>query len=252
MEAVARIAAILRYLGSNGSRGARLSDIADAVLLARSTTHRILKSLEEERLVQRHPGTGQYQLGDDVALLGHAVTANALQLTNVAEPVVQHLADITGDTTYLSVRSGMESVCVLRCFGPFPIKTLTIDTGSRRPLGVGAGGLAFMAALSKSEINRVMAHILPNLERFPGFAAPLIPQLISATQARGYSYSDGQIAAGVRGIGIAILNSAHEPVGALSLAAISKRIEGKRLDTLLRNLFEQKVNLERAVRNAGY
>lgn len=252
MEAVARVAAVLRFLASSGNRGARLSDIADATILAKSTTHRIVQSLLDERLVRRHPRTGLYQLGDDIALLGHSVTTNALEITRIAHPIVQRCADLSGDTAYLSVRSGMESVCVDRCFGPFPIKTLTIDTGSRRPLGVGAGGLALLSAMPDKEVNRIMAHILPNLASFPGFAAPVIPKLIAETRARGFSYSDGQIATGVRGMGVAVLNSAHEPVGALSVASISKRMAGKRVDRVVQILFDQKAQLERLVRNAGF
>lgn len=252
MEAVARIAAILRFLASSGSRGARLSDIAESTFLAKSTTHRLVQSLLDERLVKRHPRTGYYQLGDDIALLGHSVSANALEIHKIASPIVQTIADLTGDTAYLSVRSGMESVCVERCFGPFPIKTLTIDTGSRRPLGVGAGGLAILSAMTDQEINRIMAEILPSLDQFPGFAAPVIPKLVAETRKRGYSFSDGQIAAGVRGLGVAVLNSAREPAGALSIASISSRIAGKRVDRLLQILFEQKAQLERLVRNAGF
>lgn len=252
MEAVARIAAVLRYLSSSGNRGARLSEIAEATFLAKSTTHRVIQSLLDERLVKRHPRSGFYQLGDDIALLGHSVSANGLAIQKIASPIVQTIADLTGDTAYLSVRSGMEAVCVERCFGPFPIKTLTIDTGSRRPLGVGAGGLAILAALSDREVHRIMAEILPSLDHFPGFAAPIIPKLIAETRKRGYSFSDGQIAAGVRGVGVAVLNSAREPVGALSVASISRRIAGNRVDRVLQILFDQKANLERLVRNAGF
>ena len=45
---------------------------------------------------------------------------------------------------------------------------------------------------------------------------------------------------------------AREPVGALSIASISSRIAGKRVDRLLQILFEQKASLERLVRNAGF
>ena len=61
---------------------------------------------------------------------------------------MRRLAERTQDTVFLSARDRDEAVCLERVIGDYPIKTLTLSIGDRRPLGVGAGSLALLSALS--------------------------------------------------------------------------------------------------------
>ena len=66
------------------------------------------------------------------------------------------IAEATGDTVFLTQRSGLDAVCVDRQEGTFPIKTFTLEIGMRRPLGVGTGSLAILSALSEEEIQAIV------------------------------------------------------------------------------------------------
>ena len=48
------------------------------------------------------------------------------------------------------------SICSARALGDYPIKALTLDVGIRRPLGVGAGGLAILCALPEAEADEII------------------------------------------------------------------------------------------------
>ena len=40
--------------------------------------------------------------------------------------------------------SGADAVCIDRRLGSYPVKTLTVEVGTKRPLGIGAGSLAIL------------------------------------------------------------------------------------------------------------
>ena len=79
---------------------------------------------------------------------------SALQqdVSGTARPSLQRLAQKTGDTAFASILEGTAAICVAREVGDFPIRTLTLSVGDRRPLGVGAGSLALLASLSDDAI----------------------------------------------------------------------------------------------------
>ena len=73
-------------------------------------------------------------------------------LREICHPALARIADATGDTVFLTQRSGLDAVCLDRREGTFPIKTFTLEVGMRRPLGVGTGSLAILSALPEEDI----------------------------------------------------------------------------------------------------
>ena len=69
-QAIRRAAAMLRTIAKTGPQGAAASDVAHAQGLARSTTHRILKCLIDEGLLEHDDGGRRYRLGPLVHELG--------------------------------------------------------------------------------------------------------------------------------------------------------------------------------------
>ena len=57
---------------------------------------------------------------------------------------------------FLTVRSGFDAVCVDRKQGSFPVQILTVEAGSRRPLGTAAGNLALLFPLPQEEVSRIV------------------------------------------------------------------------------------------------
>ncbi len=116
--------------------------------LDKSTAHRLLQRLVDERLLVRDDDHHGYRLGPLLYELGLAALP-ANNLREVAKPALELLAKSTGDMAFLVGRSGYESVCLDRIEGNFAIQTMTQGIGDRHPLGIGAGGLAILAALAE-------------------------------------------------------------------------------------------------------
>ena len=237
---------ILRLLGAAADHGLRLVDVQNGARLARPTAHRILAALGRHGLVVQDWESKRYRLGRELAILGLSVPSQSyLLLRDISQAEIQELAEETGDTAFLMVRSGCDTVCIDRKLGPYPIKTLTVDIGTRRPLGVGASGIAILASLDEGQAENVYAAIRGRLTEYPNSTERSIRSAVRAARERGYAFSDGFVLSGVRGLGVVINDPHRAPVAALSVAAVRDRITPARLDTLVSALNKRKRTIER-------
>ena len=61
------------------------------------------------------------------------------------------------DTSFVSVKRGNYAICLHREEGTYPVRTHALQAGNQHPLGIGAGSLAMLSALSDDEVERVLA-----------------------------------------------------------------------------------------------
>lgn len=216
-QAIRRAASILRQIAKNPQDGATLREISEAVRLSRSTTHRILKCLVSERLVAQSEDAKRYAIGDLAAELGLAVK-DRKDVILTWRPTIESLARDTGATIYLMGRSGDESVCLDKAEGSSVIRVLPVEVGQRRPLGVGAGATAILAAMPESECEAAIAAIEPHLHRYARITADDVRRATREARATGFAESWGNVVDGVYGIGISVSSSKGSML-ALSIAA---------------------------------
>jgi DNA-binding IclR family transcriptional regulator len=158
-----------------------------------------------------------------------------------------HLAEQTQDTIYASVREGPAAVCVAKEIGAFPIRTLSLDVGHLRPLGVGSGSLALFAFLPDNEIAATIERNAAWLARYRGHSRKELLAKVQDTRRRGFSFVEGKIVPGMNAMGVPILGSDGRPVAALSLAAITDRVSGSRVGELARMLAREAAELAKAM-----
>ncbi|WAI81198.1 MULTISPECIES: IclR family transcriptional regulator [Achromobacter] len=226
-QSIFRVLRLLKYVGAAPARGVGLSDVVRDLGLTPPTAHRMLSALLQEGFLSLNAKLKTYSLGRESYILGLAAESRH-GIKAIAESAVLRLAQSTGDTSFLSVRSGHEAVCVDRKTGDFPIKILTLEVGHRRPLGVGAGSLALLAFLPNDDIERVLA-------RYDATTAPDLPSTdmlrddIAAARKQGYALNPGRIIPDMLGVGVPVLDREQNVVAALSVAAIRSRLSGARL-----------------------
>lgn len=240
-----RAVAVLRVLATADRGGIRLLDVQKRVDLTRPTAHRILAALARHGLVEQDSDSHRYRLGQEIAILGTALVRRGPDLRGLFAAEMQDLAEETGDTAFLQVRSGNECVCIARTMGPYPIKAFTVDIGTRRPLGIGAGGIALLASLEPAEEEAVYPAIRSQLRDFPNVNERIIRSAVRAAREKGYALSDGYVLNGVRGLGVAVRNRDGTPVAALSIAAIRERVRPERIEMLVRALEKRRRAVER-------
>ncbi|MEY8830151.1 IclR family transcriptional regulator [Sedimentitalea sp. XS_ASV28] len=226
MQTIDRAAAVLRVLSDETSDGLRLSDVAEATGLGKSTTLRLLGALGEVGYVEYDAAARRYRLGYGLFALG--LSARRFHVLDQARTALDRLAESTGDTVFLSIRDGDQAVCADRRTGSYPIRSLTLSVGDRRPLGVGAGSLALLASEPDDEIDRVLAISAPERRNFTRFGDDALRRMIAAARRDGYSFNDGQIVNAMNAVGVAVLDDAGRVIAALSIAAIRERMEEPR------------------------
>ncbi|MGV6874356.1 IclR family transcriptional regulator [Pseudochelatococcus sp. B33] len=240
VKSIARAATVLHVLADMGADGGALTEIARRSGFGKATTHRILAALSDVGFAYQNVATRQYHLGAKLGLLSRRASQH--DIGSLAQPVLARLAAETGDTVYIQVREGLRSMCIGREQGSFPIRTLSLDVGQSRPLGVGSGSLALLAFLPQEEIDAIIAANARWLKDYPRFTGEELRALVSSTRKRGYAFIEGQIIPGVNAIAVPVFDAQKHPFASLSVTAIADRIHGERalkLASMLREEAEQ-------------
>lgn len=226
-QGIDRALVLLRAVAAEGRGGARLIDVAAQTGLSRSTAHRLLTHLVQAGLLEQDPDAPHYHLGFEIYALGRCA-AERHGLPELARASLVRLEERSADTVYLSSRSGDDALCTARQEGRYPIKTLTLAVGDRRPLGVGAGSLALLAALPDAEVERVVEANAGRLRAFPGYSPAALRQLVQRTRAEGCATNPGMVLPGMMAVGVPIRRRGEQVAGALSIAAIESRMQPER------------------------
>jgi DNA-binding IclR family transcriptional regulator len=226
-QAARRIVDLLKLMASHRGNGLRFVEIADLSHLERPTVHRMLKTLVAEGMVFREDASKRYFLGPLLLELGLAA-ARQFKLGELCTPSLRRIAELTGDTSFLFVRSGIDAVCLERIQGSYPIQTPSVPVGSRQPLGISAGGLALLSTLPDDETGEIIAANEPHLAAYGGLTSAELWRLVKGSQRRGYAVIGERAVPGVTAVGIAIRSRTNISVAALAIAAITARMTTKR------------------------
>lgn len=224
-QAIRRALGVLRLLAAGRDTGVPLADVVQATALSRPTVHRIVHVLIEEGIVERN-AAGRYAIGRQVGELALARPSRS-PLLIAAEPHLAQASETLGDTLFLTVRTGFDTLCVARRIGSYPIQVLSIEVGARRPLGVSSAGVAILAALPATEARRIVA---ANAVRFEPYrtTSPAVLARIQAARRRGYGIADVGLVQGTKSISTWIRNPDGVPVAAITLSAIRNRLSPRR------------------------
>lgn len=122
--------------------GRTVTELANALGVARPVVYRLLATLEQHHLAHRG-GDGRARLG-----LGVLALAGRVQplLRDAATPVLRRLADDVGATAHLTVVDGSEALAVAVVEPMWTQLHVAYRVGSRHPLDRGAAGRAVLAA----------------------------------------------------------------------------------------------------------
>lgn len=206
-------------------RHSRLTDIAAYCGMEKSTAMRVLDALIREDMVRRDPVSKRYVFGPEMGRIG-ACAQERFDWPALAHDSLVRLADKFEDTALLSVLSGVETVCVDVQLGSYPLQANYQQRGSRRTLGVGAGGVALLAAMSDAEREAALSQIRPRLDHFPALNAQALDERVGAAQRDGYSMLLDAVVPNIGGVAV-VVNDRGRPVAALSVTALTERITSR-------------------------
>jgi DNA-binding IclR family transcriptional regulator len=209
-------------------RHSRLTDIAAYCGMEKSTAMRVLDSLIREDMVRRDPDTKRYVFGPEMGRIG-SCAQEQFDWTALARDSLVRLADKFEDTALLSVLSGIETVCVDVQLGRYPLQANYQQRGGRRTLGVGAGGVALLGAMSEAQCDAVLPQIRPRLAHFPALDVCTLNDRISAARRDGHAMLLDAVVPNIGGAAV-VIRDRGRPVAALSVTALTERIASREKD----------------------
>lgn len=242
-QTIVRAVALLREVAGRGSFGWRLSDLAAHCGLDKATAYRMLKCLEEERLVKRRAADRHYLPGPLLFELGLTLAPLA-SFQAASQTPLARLARRTGGVAFLYLRSSNDFVCAGRV-GRTELKGLSIHIGTRRPLITSAGGVAIVVALRDTEAQQVLAENMKRIARFGELRARSIERMLRRSQQQGFGVNLGDVVPGIHALAVALKDASGEPVASVGVSASAEEFPRPEIPKLQALLAEEAAALSR-------
>jgi len=229
-QSIQRAVAVLRILATAREAGLSLTEISMQAELTRPTTHRILSVLVGEGIVEQRPGTRRYAVGEQIPLLALSRRTRD-PLLDIVRPHLSAAVGEIGDTGFLTRRTGLDTVCVARQLGGYPIQVLAWDVGERRPLGVTTAGIAILSGLQTDMVRGILAKNRPRFSRY-GLSMDAIVREVAIARAKGFAARARSLTPGAGAISVMIRSSGRATHSALTITPISRRLSARRIDEI--------------------
>lgn len=223
-KGAARYALLLDRLSANHPKPVSLAELARLANLPKPSAFRLLKALQLVGFISYDSQSEAYFLG--ARLMDIGVRSLSQNFARLAEPALLRLAEDTHDTAFAVLAENDHMNCLRRITGNFPVRTLSLEEGDIWPLGIGAVGLALLAAHDDAYVDYYLANYMPVLARYSSIDKGELRRRIAQTRETGIAVSQSDLLAGMSAVGIAIYYpGTKRPMGALSVAALSTRLD---------------------------
>ncbi len=208
---------------SRGNANYKMSALAAQLDLDRSTTYRLLLSLEKCGLVEKDPKTGEYSLGVTALEIGSAYLGRT-DLIQIAKPIMAELALKAKETVNLAVLSDTEILYIDKVDSPRSVGVMS-KVGQRNPVHCTALGKALLAFLPKEEQTRILNSIAlkPLTPRTITSKSRLVEEL-RIVRRQGYALDRREIEEDVECIGAPIRNHLGGVIASLSISGPQEKI----------------------------
>jgi DNA-binding IclR family transcriptional regulator len=176
-----------------------IDPLASGLSVHRSIAYRMVRTLEDHRLVRR-TADGRYEPGFGLSVLARGVSR---PLQTAALPELTALANNVGLTAFLVVRDGEEAVTIASIEPRHSVAHVAYRPGVRHPVDRGAPGIALLAGEpprpgERAEVaqSRSRGYAISRGEVLPGLAAaaaPIVTRRGDLAGAVAVVYLDGEV-----------------------------------------------------------
>jgi IclR family acetate operon transcriptional repressor len=236
VQSVDRALLIIETLAED-DEGYRLSDLSVRTGLSTSTVHRLLATLEKRRFVQFDRYESRWHVGVQSFAVG-ATFARRRNFVAQAMPYLRKLRDQTRETANLAVVDD-ESIIVLTRMESREIMRSLTKVGGRVAMVASGVGKAVLATYSDKDVNAIIHRQgMPRLtEKSIVRPSELFKQL-QAIRRQGYAVDDEEARIGLRCVAAVVYNNCGEPLVAISVSGMTRRLTDERLPVLGRTVQE--------------
>lgn len=211
------------------NEGLRLTEIKDALGLAASSVHNMLKTMVAAEVLTVSDGL-RYSVGPRTMTLALR-TLGSVNLRNVSRPFLQALARKVGDDVYLGIQVGRRVMYVDRCLGT---QHVSLDIRLGEPLflhatAVGKLLTAFDATLKAEvlcrELRKLTPHTLIDIDK--------LERELEHIRSVGYAKSMEEAVEGIVGYAVPIRRLDGAVGAAIHVSVLTGRLDANHESQLL-------------------
>jgi DNA-binding IclR family transcriptional regulator len=207
-----------------------VSGLARRLGIAKSTVHRLARTLVSEGLLEQNPETEKYRLG--IALFGlGALVRRRMNLSSEARQDLFALRQSTGETVQLAILDHADIMYVYNLESTQAIR-VNSDIGVRKPAFCTANGRAILAFQPDDVIGAAIARGLERRAPKTDVDPARLRKTLAEVRTRGYATEDEESEAGMRAVAAPIRGAGGVIVGSVGVAGPVQRLTKDTLSKL--------------------
>jgi DNA-binding IclR family transcriptional regulator len=246
-QSLSRGIKLLRMVATRPQFGWRLSDLAIALQQDKSTVHRMLACMVEERLVEQRASDKHYLPGPLMFELGLALP-DQQQFQRRAEVLVEAFARSMAGIGMLLLRSGTEYVCCVRA-GALKLAGLMVEQGTRRPLFTSVGGIAILQTLPAQQAQDIQReNVAQEIARRGPARLQALLKMRERSDRHGFGVNLGDVAVGVHSFAVPVRGSRGDAIAGLCLSGTPELFGEERIGEIHQALLDAAAKLEAEAR----
>lgn len=242
VRAVERAARILACF-DNENPTMRLSEIAEAADLHKSTTHRIVTTLLQNGFLERADDGHRYRLGIRLANLGFRVI-HRMDLRREALPVMTELRDRWDECCDLSIFDD-DHVFYIEVLHSNHTLTIAAEAGQSLPAYCTASGKLFLAHMSAPDLDAYLERPLEAHTQNTVTSPKALREQLQQVRKQGYSVDHEEFELGICAVSAPIRDRSGEMVAALSMPGPTSRMTAGRVAEISTALIEAAKSISR-------
>jgi DNA-binding IclR family transcriptional regulator len=209
-------------------QGITLAELSKQMKLHNSTTFHLARTMVTLGYLRQNRDTKRYHVGG----MAFSLAANALdeiELVGLANPILEALAEETGETAHFAIRSGHDVLVAARALGPGAFQ-LVDRAGGLRPAHCTGLGKALLAAMPPESFERYLASARLEPWTAKSIVDPdLLREEIQRARADGIAYDDGEFNPEVRCIAAPVTDFTGRTIGVIGISGPVWRLTLQRL-----------------------
>lgn len=220
------------------------TEISSGIGLTKSTTHRLLGALRHEEMIEFDPASRRYRLGLRVFRLG-SVVSKTMELATRSDPLLEALAEKTGETAYVVVPDGDEALCIRRFDARTEVRILFLEVGKRQAFNCGAAPRVLLAHFPAQRWDEVVAGHVRAMTEHSLVSRAALERDRREIRERGYAVSREDVTPHACAVGAPVRDHTGHVVAAVSLSGIEQRYNRDRLPQLVEAIVAAGAELSR-------
>ncbi len=216
VQSLVRAFSILEEV-ARSRQGIGLAELSRRVGLHNSTTFHLVRTMVSLGYITQSKDTKHYRVGRPLFTLA-ASSLDEIELVNIATPILEDLANQTGESAHFAVRSGDEVVICAKITGAGAFQ-MTERVGVVRPAHATALGKVLLAALTPEQLRRyVENHELRAFTPKTVTEPEALIQLIEAVRRDGVAYDDVEFDLEARCVAVPVYDFTSQIVGSIGIS----------------------------------